>query len=126
MGLKILVVFIVIILLAFAAGVFAYTQGYGYPTQQTVAQQLFANKDTAATTLFASDVSSDKISSMLDPVVESGNATIDGMDRAMNTSTVYTTVSTPEGGQVHYKVSMVRSGIGWKISNVELYFPSQN
>lgn len=63
---------------------------------------------------------------MLDPVVESGNATIDGMDRAMNTSTVYTTVSTPEGGQVHYKVSMVRSGIGWKISNVELYFPSQN
>jgi tetratricopeptide (TPR) repeat protein len=125
-GLKILVTFIIIVVLVAAAGVFAYTQGYGSPTQQTVAQQLFADKNAAASTLFASDLSDEKIATMIDPVVESSNASVDGVDRAMNTSVVYVTVKTTEGGEVHYKVTMARSGIGWKIANVELYFPSQN
>jgi len=125
-GLKILVFFIVVVLLAFAAGVFAYTQGYGYPTQQTVAQQLFADKNAAASTVFASDLNSDRIATMLDPVVQDSSVQIDGVDRSMNTSTVYVTADTSEGGQVHYKVTMSRSGLGWKVSNIELYFPSQN
>ena len=39
----------------------------------------------------------------------------------MSDSTVYVTAKTPEGGDVQYKVSLVRNMIGWKVSNVELY-----
>lgn len=124
-GLKVLVVLVVVVLLALAVGVFGYTQGYGYPTQQTVVQQLFADKDAAKTSVFASDLDSASISTMLDPVVEDSSVQIDGTDRSMNTSTVYVTADTSGGGQVHYKVKMTRSGLGWKVSNIELYFPSQ-
>lgn len=64
------------------------------------------------------------------PMLDSGytvfGQTIDGMDKSMSDSTVYVTAKTPEGGDVQYKVSLVRNMIGWKVSNVELYFPSQN
>lgn len=125
-GLKILVTIIVIVVLLAAAGVFAYSQGYGYPTQQSVAEQLFADKDAAAGNLFASNLSSDQISSMIDPVVSDASATVNGVDRSMSDSTVYVTAATDQGGNVQYKISMVRDGIGWKISNIELYFPSQD
>ena len=44
----------------------------------------------------------------------------------MTDSTVYVSAETEQGGQMQYKLSMVRDLIGWKVSNVELYFPSQN
>lgn len=124
-GLKILVFLVVIIVLAFAGAVFAYTQGYGYPTQEDVAKQLFANP-SGADSLIAEGVSSDSKSSMLNIVVEDYDAQVDGVNRSMSDSTVYVTASTAEGGDVTYQISMVRDVLGWKISDVELYFPSQN
>lgn len=123
-GLKVLIGIIVVILLAFAAAVFAYTQGYGYPTQESVAKELFADPEAAKSTVMA--VSADKADTMLDPVVQDANAVVDGVNRSMSESTAYVTASTPEGGSVTYEVSMVRDLVGWKVSNVELYFPSQN
>ncbi len=125
-GLKILVVIFILLLALLAGGVFMYTQGYGYPTQETVAKELFADKSAASSTIFSSDVSSDKIASMLEPVVEDSSARVDGVDRSMNSSTVYATAMTSSGGQIQYKITMNRSGLGWKISNVEVYFASQN
>lgn len=123
-GLKVLIGIIVVILLAFAAAVFAYTQGYGYPTQESVARELFADPEAAKSTVMA--VSADKADTMLDPVVQDANAVVDGVNRSMSESTAYVTATTPEGGSVTYEVSMVRDLVGWKVSNVELYFPSQN
>ena len=54
------------------------------------------------------------------------NPAIDGVDKSMSDSTVYVTAKTEQGGDVQYKVSLVRDMIGWKVSSVELYFPSQN
>ncbi len=125
-GLKILVVFIVILLLALAAAVFAYTQGYGYPTQQQMTEELFADPAVAKSTVFASNLDESTIATMLDPVVEDSNITIEGIDKSMTTSTVYVQAQTPEGGTVNYKVSMVRDFIGWKVSQVELFFPSMS
>lgn len=125
-GLKILVFFIALILLALAAGVFLYTQGYGYPNQETVVQELFANKETAATSSFSKDLSADRIQSMLDPVVEDTSVTIDGMNKSMSESTVYATAQSSEGADVEYKISLVRDGLGWKVSNIDLYFASQS
>ncbi|MDE8703023.1 tetratricopeptide repeat protein [Adlercreutzia equolifaciens] len=125
-GLKILLFFVIVIVLAAAAGVFAYTQGYGYPTQDEVTKQLFADPSAAKDTVLSSDLDEGKINAMLDPVVADSNVTIDGVNRSMSDSTVYATATTEGGGSVQYKISMVRDGIGWKISNVELYFPSQS
>ena len=44
----------------------------------------------------------------------------------MSSSVVYATAQAPEGGDVHYRVSLSRDLIGWKVAGVELYFPSQN
>lgn len=125
-GLKILLFFVVVIVLAAAAGVFAYTQGFGYPTQDSVAKELFADPSAARDKVFSPDLEEDKVAAMLDPVIADPNVTIDGMNRSMADSTVYATAATGNGGAVTYKISMVRDGIGWKISNVELYFPSQS
>ncbi len=124
-GLKSLLFFVVLIVLAAAAGVFAYTQGYGYPTVQTVTQELFSDPAAAADTVFSADVDKEAIPGMLDPVVTDPNVTVDGVSRSMTESTVYATATTEGGGSVQYRVSMVRDGITWKVSNVELYFPSQ-
>ena len=125
-GLKVLIAIIIVILLAFAGAVFAYSQGYGYPTQETVAKELFADPQAVATTLFADGMDADTIETKLDPVVQDANAVVDGVNMSMSESTAFVTATTPEGGEVTYKVSMVRDLIGWKVSNVELYFPSQN
>ncbi len=122
-GLRIAIVIIVILLVLAALGIFAYTQGYGYPDQRTVVTQLFSTKSDDS---FSSSVSQDNISSMLNMISQDNNATIDQVDRGMSQSTVYVTATTAEGGQVNYQVSLSRDGIGWKVTNVSLYFPSQN
>lgn len=124
-GLKILVFFVVLVVLAFAGAVFAYTQGYGYPTQEDVAKQLFADP-SGADALVAEGVSAEGKASMLDIVVEDSDVQVDGVNRSMSDSTVYVTANTAEGGDVTYQISMVRDMLGWKVSDVELYFPSQN
>lgn len=125
-GLKILIFIIVLIIAVCAGAVYAYTQGYGYPTQQMVVEQLFADPQAAKAEVFAEGVSSDDIDSMLTPLVQDANASIDGVNQSMSESTAFVTATTPEGGEVTYKVSMVRDMVGWKISNVEPYFVSQN
>lgn len=125
-GLKIVVTLIIVLLLAAAAAVFAYTQGYGYPTQGAVVQQLFSDKDAAAGSLFSGDLDQSTVATMLDPVVSDGNVQVNGVERSMNQSIAYVTAHTAEGGEVQYRVTLARDGIGWKIANVELYFASQN
>ena len=121
-GLKILVTIILIVLVAFGAAVFLYTQGWGYPSQDQVVEQLFSDPKAA----FVSEVTEENAASMTELLSTVGSPAIDGMDKSMSDSTVYVTAKTPEGGDVQYKVSLVRNMIGWKVSNVELYFPSQN
>ena len=125
-GLKILVTIVLLILIAFGGAVFLYTQGWGYPTQETVVKQLFADPQNAVSTVFSSEVDSGKAASMVEPVVQDANPAIDGMNKSMSDSTVYVTAKTAEGGDMQYKVSLVRDMIGWKVSSVDLYFPSQN
>ncbi len=125
-GLKILVTIIIILILALAAGVFAYMQGLGWPTQQAVAQKLFNDPENSASEVFAAGLSEDSVTAMLGPVVQDPDVQIDGVNATATDSTVYATADTGKGGQVTYKITMVRDMIGWRISSIELYFPSQN
>lgn len=124
-GLKIVVVIILIIALAFGAAVFMYMQGYGYPSQDTVIKELFADPQAATSSLFAEDVTSEEAENMLNPVVQDPDAVIDGVNRSMSDSVAYVTAKTPEDGEITYRVSLVRDMIGWKVSSIELYFASQ-
>ncbi len=123
-GLKILVAFFVVLLLAAGACVFLYTQGFGYPTQESVVKELFADTDHASN-YFVSSMSSDAVDEQMRGVVSDSNVTIDGVEKTMSNSTVHVTSTTSEGGEVSYTVSMVRDMLGWKVSDVEMAFASQ-
>lgn len=124
-GLKILIVIVLLLVVAFGAAVFAYTQGYGYPLQETVVQELFADPEAATQELFAESVGAERAEKIASQLVRDSNVTIDGMNKSMSESTVYATATTPEGGSVKYEVSLVRDMIGWKVSSADYYFTSQ-
>ena len=91
-----------------------------------MAKELFADPEAASGNVFIETLSEESIKSMIAPVVNDANVTIDGINKSMTDSVVYATAKTPEGGDVMYRINMVRDVIGWKISSVELYFPSQS
>lgn len=125
-GLKALVVVIFLLVIAFGACIFMYTQGFGFPSQQTVISQLFDDPKAAVESCFADEIDATKASTLVELLVEDPEVVIDGMNKSMTETTAYVTAQTPQGGDVDYKISLVRSGVGWKISNIELYFASQN
>lgn len=123
-GLKVLLVIILLVLVALGSGLFLYTQGFGYPTQETVIEQLFSDPESSGA--YANGVTEDDIADMAALIPEGSKPTIDGMNKSMSTTTAYVTGTTPKGGDILYEVTLVRDMIGWKVSNVDLYFTSQN
>ena len=106
------------------AGTFAYVQGIGFPSQQDQVSALFndpSNADVYAASL--DDTAKDRISDM---IVPSSTVVVNGTTNNLSTADVYITATTPQGGEVPYQVSLVRDGVGWKISNVALAFASQS
>ncbi len=124
-GLKFLVVIIVLIILVLGAAVFGYIQGYGWPTQQAVTQQLFADPENAYENVFVDTISKENANSMLSAVVQDQNVTIDGVNRTMTESVVFATATAPQGAKITYEIDMVRDMVGWKVTSIDLYFPSQ-
>lgn len=125
-GFKIFVTLMILIVLALAGAIFVYTQGYGYPSQEAVVTQFFANPETAAESVLATGITDKEKQDMLSSAVADANAQVEGMNSSMSNSTAYVSAQTEQGGQVRYEVSLVRDGLGWKISGLELYFVSQN
>lgn len=128
-GLKVLIIILIILLLAGAACGFAYYRGYGWPTQEQVVTSLFESQATNASPEqyldgAISSESRQKILSLLP--VTSSSLTIDGVDRAMNTSTVVATATLANGGTQTYQIGLVRSGLGWKVNSVSASYASTN
>ena len=123
-GLKIFLVIVLLLLVAAAAGLVLYMQGFGYPTQEATVEQLFDNP--ASESNYANGIPSDDITEMSKLIADGSTITIDGVDKSMSSSTAYVTATTPQGGDITYEVSLVRDMIGWKVSNLELYFASQH
>lgn len=125
-GLKVLVALILVVVIALAAGLVLYTQGFGWPTQEAVAAELFSDPASAPGSVFSPNVGADDAAEMAALVPADPDARIDGVSRTMSTSSAYVTARTDAGAEVQYKVDMVRELVGWKVSNVELYFASQH
>ena len=126
LGFKIFITLMILVVLALGSAVFIYTQGYGYPTQETVITQFFANPTQASESVLVSSMTDRQKQDILSYVVSDSDVQIEGVNRSMSNSTAYVTAQTDAGGSLLYEVSLVRDGIGWKISTVDLYFTSQN
>lgn len=123
-GLKMIIVLIVAIVVVLGAAVFGYLQGFGWPMQSTVIEQLFENPEEAQKTVFAEGLSEEAIRTMTTSITPDSEIEIDGINMNASESEAYVTMKTKEGGEVIYRILLVRNFIGWQISSVELYFPS--
>ncbi len=125
-GLKVFL-FIVILLVIVAGGaVAAYMNGYGWPTQESVAQSLFqAKSDGTEVSKYIADSAQSQAQTISDTLPSGATATVDGVDRSMNESTVHVVATLSAGGTQQYTVEMVRDGITWKVTSVSTEYASQ-
>lgn len=126
LGLKIVLVVLVILLLAAGGLGFAYTRGFGYPSQQDVLTGLFdaVSNGTDADQYLASGLSDDSKAIIASSIPDGATPTIEGMDQSMTESTATVSVELSKGGTATYEVGFVREGIGWAVSSVTMDFGS--
>ena len=127
-GLKVFIAFIVLLALVGGAGVFAYLNGYGWPTQQAVAEQLFDAKTQGSdlAPYVVSEMSTAQIQEISDILPAGAEVSVTGIDRSAQESTVYLTASLSSGSEQDYTIDMTRDGIGWKVSDVTPAYLSQS
>lgn len=123
-GLKAFLIILILIIIVAGGGAFAYTQGYGMPSQQDQVNALFADPQNAD--VYAVSVDENKKARIADTVTQGGQVTINGTTNNLGTAEVYATATTSQGGEVPYQISLVRDGLGWKVSGVSLSFTSQS
>ena len=126
-GLK--VFFFILFLLVVIGGAvgFAYYKGYGWPTQESVTEELFSSVSNNGD---ASSVLADSVSDTAAKEIVASNPTgstvkVDGVNRGMSKSTVFATATLSAGGTANYTIDMVRVGFGWKVSGLTVEYPSQ-
>lgn len=127
-GLKFLVVLLVLVVVVLGIGGFAYYSGFGFPTQESVSADMFsANAQGQDIGQYLSgSVSSDKRSEIEAILpVGSGQTEVNGVDRSMASTKVLLTAKLSSGGEQAYTVSLVRDGLSWKVTDVQLSFASQ-
>lgn len=127
-GLKIFITILVLLLLVVGAGVFAYVRGYGWPTQEAVAEQLFSAKaDGVELSEYVVEGTSDAvIDEMYDVLPTDATVQINAVDRSMTDSTVHLTAKLSAGGEQDYVISMRRDGVSWKVVDVTPEYRSQD
>jgi tetratricopeptide (TPR) repeat protein len=125
-GLKLLIVVLALLVLA-AAGLFvAYQRGFGFPSQEAAVTAVFeaAEAGTDASGSWASTVSAAARSQAMSEIESGDVVAIEGMDVSVDASVAVVSATLPQGGVLTYRVSLVREGLGWKVSNVERVFSS--
>lgn len=125
-GLKVFLVILILVLLLAGGGVFAYFNGYGWPTQEAVVSDLFstASAGNDISGYLSSSVTDDAKSDMEAIMPRGATSTVSGVDRSMASSEVLVTASLASGGTQDYTVTLVRDGLGWKVTGVTLTYAS--
>ena len=109
-GLKVFIVLLLLILIGAGGLGFAYTRGFGFPSQESVVTDLFqaaGDGDTAkAESCLASSLSEDAKSMIISSIPQGATVSVEGMD------------------QQEYTVKFVRSDnhIGWAVSSLDMDF----
>ena len=125
-GLKVFLVLLLLIVLAAGGLGFAYTRGLGFPSQESVVNDLFqaaSDGDTAkAESCLASSLSEDAKSMIVSSIPQGATVSIEGMDQSMTETTAKVKASLSKGGEQEYTVKFVRSDnhIGWAVSSLDI------
>lgn len=121
-GLKVFITILIILIVLVGAGALAYYRGYGWPTQQTVVEDVFEAKTNGSDlSEYLSSSLSDTARSAIEDAIPSGaTITITGTERSMTESTVHVSVTLATGGTEELDISMTRDGISWKISGISV------
>ncbi len=125
-GGRVFVVILVLLLLLAAAAGFAYYSGFGWPTQESVVEDVFAEKTNNGDVnkYLAPSLSSESKQFLVQMIPGGASVKITGVNRAMSNSEVMVTATLAEGGEQSFTISLVRDGIGWKVSDVQPVFVS--
>lgn len=125
-GGKVFVVIIVVLLLVAGAAGFAYFSGFGWPTQESVVQNAFSEKSNQGDVnkYLAGSLNDDTRVYLAQIIPAGANVNITGVNRSMSNSEVMVTATLADGGEQSYTFSLVRDGIGWKISDINPVFTS--
>jgi tetratricopeptide (TPR) repeat protein len=130
--LKVALGVIVALVLALVIFIVAFARGFGVPSQKSVVNGFFnawsqGGEITDYWVAVDNETSAAALSRVLESVAEvnSSKIVIISIDSTMTVSTVLISAQLPEKGIVHYQISMVREGTGWKINGIEMVFASQ-
>ena len=120
-GLKRALVVILIVAVVLGACAGAYAAGLGIPSREGVISDVFATAadGDSASGLWASSVDDAARNQVMSSIEGNGTAEVIGMDATMSDCVAIVQTALPQGGKITYRVSLVRQGIGWKVSNVE-------
>lgn len=123
---KVFAVLLVLLLIIGGGLGFAYYSGFGWPTQENVATELFAAKTRGEdVTKYVSPALDDATRQQISTLVPSdATVSVGGVTRSMRDSEVSVTAKLSQGGEQSYRISMVRDGIGWKVSGFDLEYHS--
>lgn len=125
-GPKIFLVFAILLLVVVLAAGFLYFKGYGIPLQETVVSNMFqAYESNGDYQKYWANADTADISSAMRGVASTSDITVDAVQRSMTSSTAEVTATLSEGGEVHYEITLGRDGLGWKITDIQLVFESQ-
>lgn len=126
-GLRGLLLFLLFVLLIAGGLSYAYYSGYGWPLQESVVEDLFTtNASGGDISGLLADSLSEEDKMRIQAALPSGatGVTVEGVDRSMTESKALVTATLSAGGEQSYQVSLVRDGIGWKVSNVTVEYPA--
>lgn len=118
--------FIILLLLGILFGGVGYSfyRGFGWPTANAVAEELFTKGDLDAVVASGVDeAAKTKIASLIP--ASSSNVKVTGKNANFFNSKVFATVTLAAGGEQSYQIDMVREGIGWKVADLSLDYASQ-
>lgn len=126
-GLKVFIALLVVLLIAGGGAAFAYTRGFGFPSQQDVLTGLFqaATDGSDASEYLASGLDESQKSIITASIPLDAMPTIEGMDAGMSEATATVKVALKNGGDMTYEVGFVREGLGWAVSSVSTDFNTE-
>ena len=122
---SIILILVIVLIIAAAAGCVAgYLMGYGFPTQESVAEEFVTSAASGDAQGWVDDISESEVANVEAMMEGASNAEVIGIERSTNNSTAYLSATTADGGTVYYQLEMKRSGISWAVESADLYFPS--
>ena len=126
-GVKVFIALLVVLLIAGGGAAFAYTRGFGFPSQQDVLTGLFqaATDGSDASEYLASGLDESQKSIITASIPLDATPTIEGMDAGMSEATATVKVALKNGGDMTYEVGFVREGLGWAVSSVSTDFNTE-